>query len=72
MTKCVRYQLQHYMSKMGLSETPLYLGQLCQLIIQRTLINCVKVSALYRQMDVACGQMSVEHDQDRLAATALD
>ena len=39
--------------KNGISCTALYLGQLCQLIIQRTPINCVKVSALYRQMDIA-------------------
>ena len=38
--------------KNGIPGTALYLGQLCQLIIQRTQINCVKVSALYRQMDV--------------------
>ena len=30
----------------------IYLGQLCQPFIQRTQINCVKVSGSLRQMDV--------------------
>ena len=38
--------------------------------MQRTHINCVKVSAL-SLADGRCGQMSVEYDQIRLAATGI-
>jgi hypothetical protein len=56
--------------KNGTSETAFYLGQLCQPIIQRTQINCVKVSALLLA-DGHCGQMSVEYDPVKLAATGI-
>ena len=68
--KCVQYHTNCSCSitcqKMGYQK---YLGQLCQPFIWRRQINCVQVSAFLLADGPRCGQMSVEYNQVRLAAT---
>ena len=53
--------------KNGTPENAFYLGQLCQLFIWRTQINCIQVSGSLRRMDVSTSPMSLSALLDFLA-----
>ena len=55
--------------KNGVSQTALYLGQLCQPFIQNT--DQLRLGHWLIEADGRCGQMSVKYDQVRLAATGI-
>ena len=55
--------------KNGVSQTALYLGQLCQPFIQNT--DQLRSGHWLIEADGRCGQMSVKYDQVRLAATGI-
>ena len=58
--------------KNGISETALYLGQLCQPFIRRAQSTDQLRSGLWLiEADGHCGQMSVEYDLVRLAAMGI-
>ena len=55
--------------KNGTPENAFYLGQLCQPSIQNT--DQLRSGLWLIEADGPCGQMSVEYDQVRLAATGI-
>ena len=53
----------------GTPENAFYLGQLCQPFIQNT--DQLRSGLWLIEADGRCGQMSMEYDQVRLAATGI-